>query len=146
MSIEVPSESLAETLGGFAGAYLVTVGSDRRAHVVAVTPVLHGARLHAGEPGRTTRGNVEDNATVTLVWPPLVAGGHSLIVDGTGEIRDSELVVAPTRAVLHRPAPVAAAEPTPPAQPAQEAQARVEPAPPAQGEGGCAADCVEVRF
>jgi hypothetical protein len=30
--------------------------------------------------------------------------GYSLIVDGVGSMQDNELAVAPTRAVLHRPA------------------------------------------
>ncbi|MDQ2883923.1 MAG: hypothetical protein M3Y48_22910 [Actinomycetota bacterium] len=40
-----------------------------------------------------------------MVWPPADPGDYSLIVDGVGSMRDDELAVAPTRAVLHRPAP-----------------------------------------
>ena len=104
MSIQVPPDDLAETLRRFGGAYAVTVGGDRRAHIVGVTPVLRDAGLHLGEPGRTTRRNVADNPVVSLVWPPLEPGGHSLIADGVGSLHDDALVVVPTRAVLHRPA------------------------------------------
>lgn len=127
MSIHVPLDDLAETLRGFGGAYLVTVGSDRRAHIVAVTPVLGEAGLRLGPPGRTTWRNVESNSAVSLVWPPVEPGGHSLIVDGTGSRSDGELFVRPTRAVLHRPAPAAAAEHGP-----------------GKADGGCGADCHEV--
>jgi len=46
---------------------------------------------------------------------------YSLIVDGVGSLRGDELAVAPTRAVLHRPAP---SQTTPTG-------------------GGCESDCVE---
>lgn len=126
MSIQVPTEELADTLRGFGDAYLVTVGADRRAHIVAVAPVWGDAGLNLGEPGRTTRRNVEENPVVSLLWPPPEPGGHSLIVDGTGALRGEDLVARPTRAVLHRPAAAGTGDP------GQVA------------DGGCAADCVEV--
>jgi hypothetical protein len=128
MSIQVPPEDLAETLRGFGGAYLVTVGGDGRAHIVAVAPVLGEAGLRLGSAGRTTRRNLEGNSVVSLVWPPLEPGGHSLIADGTVSLGDDDLIVRLTRAVLHRPAPAVPAAPGP-----------------GEADGGCEADCHEVR-
>jgi hypothetical protein len=129
MSIQVPTDGLPETLRAFGGAYLATVGEQRRAHIVSVAPVLRDGRLHLGEPGRTTGRNVAENPVVTLVWPPLEPGGYSLIADGTGSLgAGGELVVEPTRAVLHRPAAT-------PADAGTDA-----------GSGGCVADCAEVAL
>jgi hypothetical protein len=113
---------LAEVLARYGTAYLATVGADMRAHIATVRPRLRGAELVADYPGRTTSGNVELNAAVSLVWPPAEVGDYSLMVDGAGSLRDGALVVVPTRAVLHRPA---------------------EPGNP-RSEGRCAADCIEV--
>ncbi|MGH3783756.1 MAG: hypothetical protein ACRDRO_24825 [Pseudonocardiaceae bacterium] len=105
MSIEVTLQQLAETLTRYRFAYLLTVGDDARAHVLAVTTTLANDRLLITDLGRRTRANVAAHPSVTLVWPPADPGDYSLIVDGVGSMRGEELAVAPTRAVLHRPAP-----------------------------------------
>ncbi|MFC4943932.1 hypothetical protein [Pseudonocardia sp. GCM10023141] len=122
MSIEVTLPELAAMLARYRFAYLLTVGDDARAHVVAVTPVLAGGSLQVGDLGRRTRANVAVRSAVTLVWPPADPADHTLIVDGNGVLRDGSLVIAPTRAVLHRPAP----------------------APVPAEAGACEADCVEL--
>lgn len=122
MSIKVTLEQLAETLTRYRFAYLLTIGEDARAHVVAVTTTLVNDTLLVTDLGRTTRANVAAHPSVTLVWPPTNPHDYSLIVDGVGSMRDDELAVAPTRAVLHRPAP---------------------PQTPTTG-GGCESDCIEV--
>jgi hypothetical protein len=104
MSIEVTLPQLAETLTRYRFAYLLTVGDDARAHVVAVSTTLANDTLLATDLGRRTRVNLAARPSVTLVWPPANPSDYSLIVDGVGSIRDDELAVAPTRAVLHRPA------------------------------------------
>ncbi|HJT02260.1 MAG TPA: hypothetical protein VJ757_01330, partial [Pseudonocardiaceae bacterium] len=86
-------------------AYLLTVGDDERAHVVAVHPTLANDTLAVEDPGRKTSANLAAHPLVTLVWPPTDPSDYSLIVDGAGSMRDGKLVVTPTRAVLHRPAP-----------------------------------------
>lgn len=121
MSIEVQRDRLAETARRYAFAYLLTVGDDRRAHVVAVSPVVDDGRVLVAEPGRRSLHNVAAGAPATLVWPPAEPGGYSLIVDGDAGAYGEVLVVAPTRAVLHRPAP-----------PASDAAGR------------CASDCLEL--
>lgn len=122
MSIEVTLQQLAQALARYRFAYLVTVGDGARAHVLAVTTTLMNDTLLVADLGRTTRANVAAHASVTLVWPPADPSDYSLIVDGVGSLRDDELVVAPTRAVLHRPAP---------------------PRPPSTSDG-CESDCVEL--
>ena len=83
----------------------------RRAHTIAVQPVLTDGVFDVGVAGATTSRNVEGQPNVTLVWPPSAAGGYSLIVDGTGLI-DGSLKVTPGRAVLHRRAAEAPDSPT----------------------------------
>lgn len=122
MSIKVETGSIAETMAGFAFAYLLTLGTAPRPHVVAVGVASAGGSLRVSEVGRSSRRNIGDNDAVTLLWPPREAGGYSLIVDGTASVQGDEVVVVPERAVLHRPAPDA----------------------PAPSDGSCAADCVEI--
>lgn len=123
MSIQVTLHQLAETLTRYRFAYLLTVGDDARAHVVAVTTTLANDTLLVTDLGRKTRANLAAHPSVTLVWPPANPSDYSLIVDGAGSMRDDELAVAPTRAVLHRPAP---------------------PQTTTTGDG-CDSDCVELR-
>ena len=55
--------------------------------------------------GRTTMANVAANPAVTVLWPRSPDGAYSLIVDGlatAGSSDDGEVVVMPSRAVLHR--------------------------------------------
>lgn len=121
MSVDVALHELAETVARYGFAYVLTVGADARAHVVAVTPVVEDGELRVAEPGRTTRRNIDGRPAVTLVWPPAEHGDYSLIVDGQGSLRGDALAVTPARAVLHRPAPSVSS-----------------PA------SGCGADCIEL--
>ncbi|MGH3764472.1 MAG: hypothetical protein ACRDS0_03975 [Pseudonocardiaceae bacterium] len=105
MSINVTLPQLAETLTRYGFAYLLTIGDDARPHVVAVATTLVNETVLVTDLGRRTRANVAARPPVTLVWPPANPNDYSLIVDGVGLMRDDELAVAPSRAVLHRPAP-----------------------------------------
>ncbi|HTZ15653.1 MAG TPA: pyridoxamine 5'-phosphate oxidase family protein, partial [Mycobacterium sp.] len=96
-----------DALGDYRFAYLVTVDDDYRVHTVTVEPELRERVMDVGLIGGRTRKNVESRSAVTLLWPPSEPGGYSLIVDGTGEVADSDddtaaLRVVPTRALLHR--------------------------------------------
>ena len=140
MSIQVEPDELADALRVYRSAYLVTVGVDAHAHVVAVTPRLDGSVLIVAGPGRRSRENLATNHAVTLVWPPLEAGGHSLIVDGLAQGPEAQsdgpadgpndrstdgtapIRVIVSRAVLHRPAA----------------------APNTGGPGECGADCTDI--
>lgn len=122
MSIDVSLRRLADTVARYHFAYLLTVGDDQGAHVVAVHPALANGTLCVEDPGRKTRAYLAAHPLVTLVWPPMNPSDYSLIVDGAGSMQEGKLVVRPTRAVLHRPAP-------PRAIPTGH---------------GCASDCIEL--
>lgn len=95
-----------------------------------MSPTWSDARVRVADPGRRTRANVAERPQVTVVWPPPTPDGYSLIVDGTGTLDGDLLLVAATRAVLHRPAPApGAADPDEP-----------------PSEGACVADCVELTL
>ena len=123
MSIEVDLPALADVLARFRSAYLVTVGGGVRGHVVTVGPTLSEGTILLAGIGSTSRANLLVEPSLTLVWPPVREGDHTLIVDGTGRIDADTVVVQPTRAVLHRPAGVERA-----------------------GGGACASDCIEVTL
>lgn len=116
----IPPE-LADAIERHPLAYLITVGGDARAHVAPVTPAVDGGRLRVTALGQRSRAILAANPALTLLCPPPDALGHSLIVDGTGELHGDDLTVTPARAVLHRPA--------------------VEPSADTQG---CQADCIEL--
>ncbi|MCK0091155.1 pyridoxamine 5'-phosphate oxidase family protein [Rhodococcus sp. HNM0563] len=104
MSIKVDLDALDAALGDFEYAYLLTTGTDAKPHAVAVTPVLVDGVFRIGEPGRRTGTNAQVHPGVSLVYPPAIPGGYSLIVDGEAELDGSVLHVRPTSGVLHRPA------------------------------------------
>jgi hypothetical protein len=105
VSLKVELGELAKTLEPYGFAYLVTVGDGGRAHVLAVTPVLGDGGLIVGGVGRHSQENATARPDVTLVWPPAEPGGFSLLVDGAATVDGETITVAPTKAVLHRPAP-----------------------------------------
>ncbi len=119
MSIRVTIEDLQAELVNFPAApYLLTVNDDGRPHSVASPISWHDGRVVLA-PGNRTLQNAAARPLVALVFAPTEADGYSLIVDavvvetrldGAG---DNELVIEPTGAVLHRPAPVGM-EPTSP--------------------------------
>jgi len=105
MSIPVPLPELAGTMSRFgSAAYLLTVGPDATPHAASVTVEWSDGCLLVGA-GRRTAANVRANDALMLLWPPPSPGDYSLIVDGTGSIREEGphlvLVIRPTSAVLH---------------------------------------------
>ena len=104
MSIPVEILDLAQALGDYDWAYLLTVRDDGRPHVVAVTPEWEGDLLVTRVGKGTARSAVERPA-VTLCYPPAERGGYSLIVDGVATVEGENLRLAPGWAVRHRPAP-----------------------------------------
>jgi hypothetical protein len=108
MSAEVDLDRLAEALGDYGFAYLITVNDDYRVRAVEVDPVFDRKVFDVGPVGDHTRANLSRHGTATLVWPPRDPGGYSLIVDADieapvrSDARDSVRLV-PTRALLHRP-------------------------------------------
>ena len=114
MSAQVDLGRLAEALGDYGFAYLITVNDDYRVRAVEVDAEYSGGVLDVGPVGEHTRANLTRHGTATLVWPPREPGGYSLIVDADtqtaadGDVRDPVRLL-PTRALLHRP--LAAASP-----------------------------------
>jgi hypothetical protein len=86
--------------------YLLTQGEDGRPHAVAVSIEWQGDRILMSA-GTHSTANVAARPLVSLLWPPVEAGGYSLIVDGDGCVigsgSDARISVTPTRGVLHRP-------------------------------------------
>lgn len=95
--------ALSDAVPADAVGYVVTVADDGHPHVVPTNPALSEGAVVVTGVGTRTRGNVTAGAVVTVLWSPVDVDGYTLIVDGSGEIRDDTLVVRPTRAVLHRP-------------------------------------------
>jgi hypothetical protein len=104
MSMKVEMAELAARIGEFEFAYLVSVSEEGRAHVLSVWPDVVGDAVAVDGVGRHTQENVAANPTVTLVFPPADPSGFSLLVDGTGSVDGTTVTVAPTKAILHRPA------------------------------------------
>ncbi len=108
MSIAVELDELRAKIDEFhTDPFLLTVTDDGRAHSVAVSVRWDGDELVV-PGGRTSRSNARARTLVALLWPPPARGEFSLIVDGTVARVDDDaevVVIEPTRAVLHRPAP-----------------------------------------
>jgi len=123
MSIPVPLERLRAAIDDRGGsAYVLTVSDDGRPHAVHA-PIRWDGDVLAVEVGRRSAANATARPVVSLLYPVRTDGDYSLIVDGTATVVSHadgrRLLVTPTFAVLHRPAP--------PADPAASA---------------CEADCV----
>ena len=104
MSVKVDLAKLADTMADYDFAYLLTVSDQQRPHAVAVRPVILEEALAVGGLGSRTLANLAERPDVTLLFPPRESGGYSLIVDGRASTDDGSTAVAPTHAVLHRPA------------------------------------------
>ena len=100
MAIEALKDQVAE-FGPT--SFLLTVGADSRAHVVSVRATVDGPNIRVSA-GRTSRANASVNSAATLLWPARAGEPYSLIVDGEADVAaaEDELLVRPTRAVLHR--------------------------------------------
>jgi hypothetical protein len=112
MSIAVDVADLAKALEDFGAGYLLTT-TGGNVKVVTVEPTVTDGVVLVEGPGKGTLANLADNPVVTLVFPPLEQRGFTLLVDGTGEVTGDDVRVAPTGAVLHRPASHADGPPAP---------------------------------
>lgn len=106
MSIPVELDALRAAIEEIGTeAFLLTVSDDLRSHSVAVALRWEGDDIVV-TAGRTTSANAQARPLVALLWPAPRPGEFSLIVDAEVTRADTdEIVVRPTRAVLHRPAP-----------------------------------------
>jgi hypothetical protein len=113
MSIPVDVADLEQALADFGAGYLMTVGSGGRVKVVTVEPTVRDGVVVVSGPGKGTIANLAGNANVTLVFPPPLPKGFTLLVDGTAEAAGDDVRIAPSGAVLHRPAMHADGPPPP---------------------------------
>jgi hypothetical protein len=109
MSADVDLDRLADALGNYGFAYLITVNDDYRVRAVEIEPAFDGQVFDIGLVGGHTRANLSRHGTATLVWPPRDPGEYSLIVDADTETpvdpnTTDTVRMVPTRALLHRPA------------------------------------------
>lgn len=107
MSEALPIDRLSAESARFGTSpYLLTQNDDGRPHAVAVSIEWQGDRILASTGSRSTA-NVAARPLLSLLWPPIEAGGYSLIVDGdgvvTGSGSDIRISITPTRGVMHRP-------------------------------------------
>ncbi|MFN8020775.1 MAG: hypothetical protein U0Q03_04530 [Acidimicrobiales bacterium] len=103
MSIPVPLDELATTLAGYPWGYLLTVRDDGRAQSFAVPTRWVDGAVRA-DVGRGTAANLAARPQVSIVFPGATGAEFSLIVDGDATVADGLVTIAPTWAVLHRPA------------------------------------------
>ena len=111
MSIPVPLESLRAALDERGeNAYLLTVADDARPHAVHV-PVRWQGDVLAADVGKRSAANAAARPSVSLLYPVRVDGDDSLIVDGIAVVASQkdghQVLITPTKAVLHRAAAVA---------------------------------------
>ena len=109
MSIPVPLDRLRAALEERGGnAYVLTVSDDGRPHVVHSALSWEGDAL-AADVGRRSAANAAARVSVSLLYPVRSEGDYSLIVDGNAAVVSHDdgqrLLITPTKAVLHRPAP-----------------------------------------
>jgi hypothetical protein len=105
VSIPVPIERLKAALAerGASSAYLLTVSDASSPHAVHVPLVWEGDAL-VMEVGKRTAANAAQRAGVSLLCPIRTPDDYSLIIDGTATVDGLVVRIAPTKAVLHRPA------------------------------------------
>lgn len=104
MSIPVEVDALESALAEYGAGYLLSTASHGRVKAVTVEPSVAGGVLTIESPGGGSGRNVAENDQVTVLFPPLVHHGYTLLVDGTAVLDGDDLRVTPVSAVLHRPA------------------------------------------
>lgn len=81
--------------------YLLSVGVDGRPHAIAITLSWQADTLSLSA-GRKSLANIAARPLVSVMWPAPDAASYGLFVDGRAEVHGTEVVVTPSRAVLHR--------------------------------------------
>jgi hypothetical protein len=101
MSVPVTLEELPAAIERFGNTpYLVTVSAGAQPRATSVRVQWEGEFLTTSA-GRRTAANLAENDVVVLLWPAVVPGEHALIVDGSAQVRDGAVLIAPAKAVLH---------------------------------------------
>lgn len=116
MSIAVDIDDLPDAVAERTFGYLLTVGGDERPKAVALVPTVVDGELRFTVGAGTGR-NVGERPRVSIVFPPTATDEFSLLVDGDARLEpcaagargadggEMLVVVTPTWAVRHRPAP-----------------------------------------
>jgi len=109
MSIPVPADRLRAAIEERGSSvYVLTVSDDGRPHVIH-GPVRWDGDALATDVGRRSAANATARPGVSLLFPVRTHDDYSLIVDGDAVVASAgeghRLLVTPTKAVLHRPAP-----------------------------------------
>lgn len=102
MSYPVDPADLPRALEEYAVSYLLTVTPSATVKAVTVRPRAAEGAVFVGA-GRSSAANASGNPAVTLLCPPVVEHGFTLIVDGTATVTGDEIRIDPTSAILHRP-------------------------------------------
>ena len=103
MAVTEPLQRLRQEMATFGGSpYLLTVTEEHRPHCATVEVTCNDEDLVITSPGSHGATDPREHPQVSLLWPPAEPGGYALIVDGTAVAKGTELVVRPTRAVMHR--------------------------------------------
>ena len=89
----------AERLGTV--PYLLTSGADGCPHAIAVSVTWQDDALSVNA-GRKSLANAAARPLVSIMWPAPNAASYGLFVDGACDVRGTQVVITPTRAVLHR--------------------------------------------
>ena len=106
MSIAVAIDRLGEEMARFGdSAFVLTTSDDGRPHISHVA-VTHAEGVLCCTVGGRSAGNALTRSQIAVLWPPRSTDGFSLIVDADATVQGSELRLTPTKAVLHRPAPI----------------------------------------
>lgn len=101
MSVVVDLAEIPDRLREFDRGYLLTA-SDGLVKAVSVRATAQSGALVVAAPGGGSLRNIGANPSVTLLFPPLEAGGMSLLVDGRAAADGADVRVTPSGAVLHR--------------------------------------------
>jgi len=107
MSFKVTIEDIDKRFAEYGNsAFVVTMTEAGKAKIVHSVISLEDDCLICS-PGKGTLKNLADSSSVSLIFPPHSDDGFSMIIDGDGQILDSEkgsIKVKITGGVLHRPA------------------------------------------
>jgi hypothetical protein len=108
MSVPVALDQLHAALDEFGTvAYLLSAGGDGRPRCVSVELSWNGDQLTT-LVGKRSGVNIGVQPLVSLLWPQIEPGGHSLIVDGSaGVVGESDgggaiITITPSNGVRHR--------------------------------------------
>ena len=100
MSVPVDVADLPTRLQEFDRGYLLT-SRDGLVKAVSIRAVPEEGDLLVAAPGGGSIRNVGANPHVTLLFPPTVEGGMTLLVDGTAAADGDDVRITPASAVLH---------------------------------------------